>query len=64
MHACMHGGCGVGVRDPRLCRGFFDVTAGQDAVVFVLTRHGLEALGRFDENIYPAYFEDHDMDLR
>ena len=51
-------------RDPRFCRGFFNVTAGQDAVVFVYTRHGLQTLGKFDENIYPAYFEDHDMDLR
>jgi hypothetical protein len=51
-------------RNPRFCRGFFDVSAGQDAVVFVMTRHGLGSLGLFDENIYPAYFEDFDMDLR
>ncbi len=44
--------------DPLLCRGFFNVTAG------VFTRHALATLGRFDENMYPAYFEDHDMDLR
>ncbi len=33
-------------------------------MVFVYTRHALAALGRFDENIYPAYYEDYDMDLR
>jgi GT2 family glycosyltransferase len=36
----------------------------QDAVVFVYTRHALATLGRFDENIFPAYYEDYDMDLR
>lgn len=33
-------------------------------MVFVYTRHALGALGKFDENIYPAYYEDYDMDLR
>ena len=47
-----------------MCRVFFDVTAGHDAVAFVYTRHALNVLGKFDENIYPAYYEDHDMDLR
>lgn len=51
-------------QDPQFCRGFFNVTAGPDAVVFAFTRHGLQALGRFDENIYPAYYEDQEMDLR
>lgn len=51
-------------RDPGFCRGFFNVTAGPDATVFAFTRKGLQALGRFDENIYPAYYEDHEMDLR
>lgn len=39
-------------------------TNNQDAVVFVYTRHALATLGKFDENIYPAYYEDYDMDLR
>jgi hypothetical protein len=44
-------------RDPGFCRGFFNVTAGPDAVVFAFTRRGMQVLGRFDENIYPAYYE-------
>jgi hypothetical protein len=40
------------------------VTAGQDAVVFVFTRHALDVLGLFDENIYPAYYEDWEMEIR
>lgn len=44
-------------RDPGFCRGFFNVTAGPDAVVFAFTRRGMQMLGKFDENIYPAYYE-------
>lgn len=29
-----------------------------------MTRRGLRVLGYFDENIYPAYWEDSDMYLR
>lgn len=44
-------------KDPGFCRGFFNVTAGPDAVVFAFTRRGMQVLGKFDENIYPAYYE-------
>ena len=31
---------------------------------YVYTRRALEVLGLFDENIYPAYYEDVEMDVR
>lgn len=30
-------------------------------ISFIITRLGLEQIGLFDENIYPAYFEDNDL---
>jgi GT2 family glycosyltransferase len=31
---------------------------------FALTARAARAVGRFDENIYPVYFEDEDYELR
>jgi len=53
--------------DPSLCVGFFNARgAGVEGryCSYVYTRRALEVLGLFDENIYPAYYEDVEMDVR
>lgn len=46
-------------QDPKLCiarlRGF---------TAFAITKRALRVLGFFDENIFPAYYEDNDIEIR
>lgn len=53
--------------DPRFCLGFFN-TQGAGSLgrytSYVYTRHALNTLGLFDGNIYPAYYEDIELDIR
>ncbi len=53
--------------DPTFCVGFFKSrgagTLGR-YTAYVYTRHALQTLGYFDANIYPAYYEDVEMDIR
>jgi hypothetical protein len=54
--------------DPTLCLGHFSTTdgAGQAGryTAFVYTRHALGTLGLVDANLYPAYYEDVELDIR
>jgi len=53
--------------DSSLCIGFFNARgAGMEGryTSYVYTRRALEVLGLFDENLYPAYYEDVEMDVR
>jgi hypothetical protein len=53
--------------DPTFCVGFFR-SRGAGVLgrytAYVFTRHALSTLGTFDANIYPAYYEDVEMDIR
>lgn len=52
---------------PNFCVGHFN-TRGAGTLgrytAFVYTRHALTTLGLFDANIYPAYYEDVELDIR
>lgn len=40
------------------------VVGNQGLAFFIVTREGIERVGYFDENFYPAYFEDCDWGIR
>lgn len=53
--------------DPTLCIGHFTTEGAGKAgryTAFVYTRHALNTLGLVDANLYPAYYEDVELDLR
>jgi GT2 family glycosyltransferase len=46
-------------QDPTLC-----IALAREWSVFAMTKRALRILGLFDENFYPAYWEDDDMKIR
>ncbi len=53
--------------DPKLCVGHFTTDGAGRAgryTTFVYTRHALGTLGLVDANLYPAYYEDVELDIR
>jgi GT2 family glycosyltransferase len=46
-------------QDPLLC-----IAHSREWTAFSMTKRALQVLGLFDENIYPAYWEDDDMHIR
>lgn len=50
--------------DPRFGIGFFNLCCGGEWSAIVFTRRMVEKVGLFDENFYPAYYEDDDYGIR
>lgn len=46
-------------QDPMLC-----IAHMRDWTAFAMTKRALRVLGFFDENIYPAFWEDDDISIR